>query len=83
MSALGHKRTCAVQEGMSALHPIADMCAATRDVRFVPIATYCAAVNSGVHSITSSARTSRVCGTANSAGIHAALTPTSFRRLRN
>ena len=23
MSALGHKRTCAVQKGMSALHPIA------------------------------------------------------------
>ena len=38
MSALGHKRTCAVQNGMSALHPIADMCGAKRDVRFVPIA---------------------------------------------
>ena len=38
MSALGHKRTCAVQTAMSALHPIADMCAAMWDVRFVPIA---------------------------------------------
>ena len=38
MSALGHKRTFAVQNGMSALHPKADMCGATRHVRFVPIA---------------------------------------------
>ena len=38
MSALGHKRTFAVQKGMSALPPKADMCGATRDVRFVPIA---------------------------------------------
>ena len=38
MSALGHKRTLAVQNGMSALPPKADMCAATSDVRFVPIA---------------------------------------------
>ena len=30
------KRTCAVQLGMSALPPKADMCGATRDVRFVP-----------------------------------------------
>jgi hypothetical protein len=37
MSALGHKRTYAVQEGMSALPPKADMCGATKDVRFVPI----------------------------------------------
>jgi hypothetical protein len=36
MSALGHKRTCAAQKGMSALAPKADMCGATRDVRFVP-----------------------------------------------
>ena len=36
MSALGQKQTCAVQNGMSALHPKADMCGATRDVRFVP-----------------------------------------------
>ena len=38
MSALGQKRTCAVQNGMSALPPKADMCGATRDVRFEPIA---------------------------------------------
>ena len=38
MSALGQKQTCAVQNVMSALPPIADMCDATRDVRFVPIA---------------------------------------------
>ena len=38
MSALGHKRTFALQEGMSALHPKADMCSALGDVRFVPIA---------------------------------------------
>jgi hypothetical protein len=36
MSALGHKRTCAVQKGMSALPPKADMCGATSDVRFLP-----------------------------------------------
>ena len=38
MSALGQKQTCAMHKGMSALPPIADMCSATRDVRFVPIA---------------------------------------------
>jgi hypothetical protein len=38
MSALGQKQTFAVQTIMSALPPIADMCGATRDVRFVPIA---------------------------------------------
>ena len=36
MSALGHKRTYAVQNGMSALPPKADMCSAQADVRFVP-----------------------------------------------
>jgi hypothetical protein len=36
MSALGHKQTFAVQKGMSALPPKADMCDAKRDVRFVP-----------------------------------------------
>jgi hypothetical protein len=36
MSALGHKRTFAVQNGMSALRPKADMCSALGDVRFVP-----------------------------------------------
>ena len=30
MSALGHKRTCAMQKGMSALRPKADMCGATK-----------------------------------------------------
>src|SRR5262245_50367524 len=34
MSALGHKRTYAVQKGMSALPLKADMCGATRDVSF-------------------------------------------------
>jgi hypothetical protein len=38
MSALGQKQTFALQNGMSALPPIADMCGAKRDVRFVPIA---------------------------------------------
>ena len=38
MSALGQKQTYAVQYVMSALPPIADMCSATRHVRFVPIA---------------------------------------------
>ena len=38
MSALGQKRTFAVQKAMSALPLKADMCIATRDVRFVPIA---------------------------------------------
>jgi hypothetical protein len=36
MSALGHKRTFALRNAMSALPPKADMCGATRDVRFVP-----------------------------------------------
>jgi hypothetical protein len=30
------KPTCALQKGMSALPPKADMCGATRDVRFWP-----------------------------------------------
>ena len=38
MSALGQKQTCAVQNGMSALPPKADMCGANSDVRFRPIA---------------------------------------------
>ena len=38
MSALGHTQTFAVQNGMSALHPKADMCSALGDVRFVPTA---------------------------------------------
>jgi hypothetical protein len=38
MSALGHKRTFAVQNGMSALPPKADMCGALGHVCFGPIA---------------------------------------------
>ena len=38
MSALGQKQTYAAHKWMSALPPKADMCSATRDVRFVPIA---------------------------------------------
>jgi hypothetical protein len=38
MSALGQKQTSALQKGMSALPPKADMCDATRDVCFGPIA---------------------------------------------
>jgi hypothetical protein len=36
MSALGHKRTFALQQAMSAITPKADMCGATGDVRFGP-----------------------------------------------
>jgi hypothetical protein len=36
MSALGHKRTFAVQKGMSALPPKADIRPCERHVRFVP-----------------------------------------------
>jgi hypothetical protein len=36
MSALGQKQTFAMQNGMSALPPKADMCGAKSDVRFVP-----------------------------------------------
>jgi len=36
MSALGQKQTCAAHKLMSALPPKADMCGATRDVRFGP-----------------------------------------------
>jgi hypothetical protein len=38
MSALAQKQACAPQKVMSALPPKADMCGATRDVRFGPIA---------------------------------------------
>ena len=44
MSALGQKQTCAAQKFMSALHQKADMCGATRDVCFVPIADIAPAV---------------------------------------
>jgi hypothetical protein len=36
MSALGQKQTYAPQQVMSGLRPKADMCGATRDVRFGP-----------------------------------------------
>ena len=36
MSALGQKQTCAAEKVMSALPPIADMCDAKTNVRFVP-----------------------------------------------
>ena len=36
MSALGQKQTFAPQKAMSALHLKADMCGATRDVRYGP-----------------------------------------------
>src|SRR5262245_36313529 len=36
MSALGQKQTCAPHQPMSALPPKADMCSATRDVRYGP-----------------------------------------------
>ena len=38
MSALGQKRTCAAQKGMSALPPKADIEGVECDIRFVPIA---------------------------------------------
>ena len=53
MSALGHKRTFAPQNGMSALTPKADMCGALAHVRFVPEADIGPA-----YSITSSAHVS-------------------------
>ena len=37
-SGVGHKRTFCDAEPLSTLPPIADMCSATRHVRFVPIA---------------------------------------------
>ena len=45
MSALGQKRTYAVQNVMSALPPKADMCSALGDVRFVPKADIAALFN--------------------------------------
>ena len=46
MSALGHKRTFAVQTGMSALPPKADICSAIVHVRFVPEADIAPAAHS-------------------------------------
>jgi hypothetical protein len=57
MSALGHKRTFAAQNGMSALPPKAVILFAESDVRFVPIADIGA-----TYSITSSARASTAGG---------------------
>ena len=45
MSALGHKQTYAVQKGMSALPPKADICGAITNVRFVPRADSCDAAD--------------------------------------
>ena len=47
MSALGQKQTFAAQNGVSAIPPKADMCSATRHVRFVPIADI-SELNSGL-----------------------------------
>ena len=57
MSALGQKRTFAPQQAMSALPPKADMCAATGDVCYGPIADI------WPHSITSLARAISAGGT--------------------
>ena len=51
MSALGQKQTYAMHKGMSALPPKADMCGATRDVRFVPKADSCSAAIKIVYSM--------------------------------
>jgi hypothetical protein len=45
MSALGHKQTFAVQKGMSALPPKADMCGALARVCFGPIADIATSFN--------------------------------------
>ena len=58
MSALGQKQTFALQKGMSALLPKADMCGATRDVRYGPKADM-----TTLYSITSLARASSEGGT--------------------
>jgi hypothetical protein len=50
---MGQKQTFAMQLGMSALPPKADMCSALADVRFVPIADI------ADYSITSLARLAR------------------------
>jgi hypothetical protein len=50
MSALGQKRTWAVQNAMSALPPKADTCGAKSDVRFVPIADIVCCRSSDVRS---------------------------------
>jgi hypothetical protein len=52
VSALGQKQTYAVQTGMSALLPKADMCGAARDVRFGPKADMCNANSFGASALT-------------------------------
>ena len=59
MSALGHKRTFAVQKGMSALLPKADMCGATS-----PCLLCAKSGHSGTYSITSSTMEIRLGGVA-------------------
>ena len=61
MSALGHKRTYAVQYLMSALPPKADMCGALAHVCFVPIADSCSAAKVR-YSISSSAIVNKFAG---------------------
>jgi hypothetical protein len=55
MSALGQKRTCALQNGMSALPPKADIRGAKRNVRYGPIAYI-------VHSLELSLRSRTLAG---------------------
>ena len=50
MSALGQKQTFAVQNVMSALPLIADICSATRYVGFVPIADMVACLRCPLYS---------------------------------
>jgi hypothetical protein len=50
MSALGQKRTFAVQKGMSALPPKADICSALAHVCFGPIADICS-LDDDVHAL--------------------------------
>jgi len=50
MSTLGQKQTCAVQLEMSALPPKADMCGATADVRYGPIADMSDAISARIFS---------------------------------
>ena len=77
MSALGHKQTFAVQNGMSALRPKADMCSALGDVRFVPIAdiigqadhfglgiSICIGMSAGVSMLWPAEKVGRSCGAA-------------------
>ena len=77
MSALGHKRTFAVQNVMSALPPKADICSALAYVRFVPIAdimgqadhfglgiSICIGMSAGVSMLWPAGKVGRSCGVA-------------------